>query len=92
MHQHLPYGSRAANGVVLITTKRGKSGEMAVSYENYFGFQSVNERVDMLNGGEYLQVLSDINVEGGGDVLSTPAEISAMGEGYDWQDLIFEAQ
>ena len=85
------YGSRAANGVVLITTKRGKSGEMAVSYENYFGFQSVNERVDMLNGGEYLQVLSDINVEGGGDVLSTPAEISAMGEGYDWQDLIFRS-
>jgi len=83
------YGSRAANGVVLITTKRGKSGEMAVSYENYFGFQGVNERVDMLNGGEYLQVLSDINVEGGGDVLSTPAEIAAMGEGYDWQDIIF---
>ncbi len=83
------YGSRAANGVVLITTKRGKSGEMAVSYENYFGFQVVNERVDMLNGGEYLQVLSDINVEGGGDILSTPTEISAMGEGYDWQDIIF---
>ena len=83
------YGSRAANGVVLITTKRGKSGEMAVSYENYFGFQGVNERVDMLNGGEYLQVLSDINVEGGGDVLSTPAEIAAVGEGYDWQDIIF---
>ena len=83
------YGSRAANGVVLITTKRGKSGEMQVSYENYFGFQGVNERVDMLNGGEYLQVLSDINVEGGGDILSTPAEISAMGEGYDWQDIIF---
>ena len=85
------YGSRAANGVVLITTKRGKSGEMAVSYENYFGFQGVNERVDMLNGGEYLQVLSDINVEGGGDILSTPAEISAMGSGFDWQDLIFRS-
>ena len=56
---------------------------MAVSYENYFGFQAVNERVDMLNGGEYLQVLSDINVEGGGDVLSTPAEIAAMGSGFD---------
>ena len=85
------YGSRAANGVVLITTKRGKSGEMVVSYENYFGFQSVNERVDMLNGGEYLKVLSDINVEGGGDVLSSAADISAMGEGYDWQDIIFRS-
>ena len=85
------YGSRAANGVVLITTKRGKSGDMVVSYENYFGFQSVNERVDMLNGGEYLKVLSDINVEGGGDVLSTPAEISAMGSGFDWQDIIFRS-
>ena len=45
------YGSRAANGVVLITTKRGKVGEMQISYENYFGFQDVKERVDMLNGG-----------------------------------------
>lgn len=83
------YGSRAANGVVLITTKKGRAGEMQLSYENYFGFQNVSERVDMLNGGEYLKILSDINVEGGGDVLSTPAEIAAMGEGYNWQDIIF---
>lgn len=85
------YGSRAANGVVLITTKKGKSGEMVISYENYFGFQDVNQRVDMLNGGEYLKVLSDINVEGGGDVLSTAADISAIGDGYDWQDIIFRS-
>lgn len=83
------YGSRAANGVVLITTKKGKSGKMSISYENYYGFQDVIDRVDMLNGGEYLKVLSDINVESGGDVLSTPDKIAAMGEGYNWQDIIF---
>ncbi len=83
------YGSRAANGVVLITTKKGKKGKMQVSYENYLGLQTVNKTIDVLNGGEYLKVLSDINVESGGDVLSTTDEIASIGAGYDWQDIIF---
>jgi len=83
------YGSRAANGVVLITTKKGKKGRMQITYENYLGLQTVNETIDVLNGGEYLKVLSDINVESGGDVLSTPAEIASVGKGFDWQDIIF---
>ncbi len=57
------YGSRAANGVVLITTKKGRKGQMSVEYSGYVGFQDVKDRVDMLNGREYLTVLNDINVE-----------------------------
>lgn len=83
------YGSRAANGVVLITTKKGRKGQMEVSYNGYAGFQDVKDRVDMLNGREYLTVLNDINVESGGGIIHSPEKIAAVGDGYDWQDIIF---
>ncbi len=83
------YGSRAANGVVLITTKKGRKGKPLFSYTNYVAFQDVKDRVDMLNGSEYLTVLNNINVESGGDIIHSPEKIAAVGEGYDWQDLLF---
>ena len=43
------YGSRAANGVVLITTKQGKQGKLQVSYDGYVGFQNVYKMPDLLN-------------------------------------------
>lgn len=83
------YGSRAANGVVLITTKKGRKGQSKISYDGYVGFQGVKDRVDMLNGREYLTVLNDINVESGGGIIHSPDKIAAVGDGYDWQDIIF---
>ncbi|MGD1894333.1 MAG: SusC/RagA family TonB-linked outer membrane protein [Cyclobacteriaceae bacterium] len=83
------YGSRAANGVVLITTKKGRKGQTDISYSGYVGFQDVKDRVRMLNGREYLTVLNEINVESGGDILHPPEKIEQVGEGYDWQDIIF---
>ena len=84
------YGSRAANGVVLITTKKGAQGKMEVSYNGYVAFQDVKDRVDMLNGSEYLTILNDINVESGGGIIHPADKIAAVGEGYDWQDIIFQ--
>lgn len=83
------YGSRAANGVVLITTKKGRSGQMQLDYDTYVGFQNVQDRVDMLNGSEYLTVLNEINVESGGGILHSPEKINSVGAGFDWQDIIF---
>ncbi len=83
------YGSRAANGVLLITTKKGRKGQMSIDYSTYVGFQDVKDRVDMLNGREYLTVLNEINVESGGDIIHSPERIAEVGEGYDWQDIIF---
>lgn len=83
------YGSRAANGVVLITTKKGRKGQMSIEYSGYVGFQDVKDRVDMLNGREYLTVLNDINVESGGGIIHSPERIAAVGDGFDWQELIF---
>lgn len=47
------YGSRAANGVIMITTKRGRDGKTAVSYNSYVGVESISHGLDMLNADEY---------------------------------------
>lgn len=49
------YGSRAAAGVILITTKKGKAGKMRVNYETYFGTQQPWRKLDLLNREQYIQ-------------------------------------
>lgn len=49
------YGSRGANGVVIITTKRGKTGQTSVTYDGYYGISSALGRVDMMNGQEFAE-------------------------------------
>lgn len=53
------YGSRAANGVILITTKKGKIGKPIVRYNGYIGIQSVERQPDLMNGPENIQLLKD---------------------------------
>lgn len=54
------YGSRGSNGVVLLTTKRGREGKTTINYDTYVGFQQVTKKLDLLNAYEYAQ----LNVEG----------------------------
>ncbi|WP_158281305.1 TonB-dependent receptor [Dyadobacter jejuensis] len=83
------YGSRAANGVVLITTKKGKKGETRVNYSAYLGVQKVAKKIDMLSTPQYLQTLNDISADLGNAPKFTPEQISSIGSGTDWQDQIF---
>ncbi len=53
------YGSRGSNGVVLITTKKGKEGKATVSYNGYYGLQTVSKKIDMLNAYEYADLVRD---------------------------------
>lgn len=53
------YGSRGSGGVVLITTKKGKSGQLKISYDGSYGMQEVNKHVDVLDAYEYAQVVYD---------------------------------
>lgn len=48
------YGSRAANGVVLITTKNGNQGKVTVTYDGYVGFSNKTKFIDMMNAREYV--------------------------------------
>ncbi|TAE31325.1 MAG: TonB-dependent receptor [Cytophagales bacterium] len=54
------YGSRGANGVIIITTKRGKSGKTTVTFNNYVGIQTVARRLDLLDGPGYVAAVTQI--------------------------------
>lgn len=49
------YGSRGANGVILVTTKQGKEGKTHVDYNGYIGIQTIQNKLDMMNGAEYAE-------------------------------------
>lgn len=54
------YGSRATNGVVIITTKHGKSGKPKISFNNSFGYNAASKQLDMLNGDEWIARATEI--------------------------------
>lgn len=55
------YGARGGNGVILITTKKGKTGPPQVTYNGYFGWQKIPEKVEMMNAYEFVRYVGDIN-------------------------------
>ena len=81
------YGSRGSNGVVIITTKKGKKGKMKIGVDSYYGVQQAAETLDVLNATEYRDVLNAIIDLGGGNASQRITSIE--GEGTDWQSLIY---
>lgn len=77
------YGARAANGVILITTKRGKNGATRVTYDGYYGSQKVNKTLDVLNASQFAQLENEVFKN---NYYPDPA---SLGEGINWQKLIF---
>ncbi len=84
------YGSRGANGVVLITTKSGNAGKTNVHFESNFGIQSLRKKMDMMNAREYLEFYNMAWENAGLAPLFTQEEINSAGEGFDWQDFVFQ--
>jgi len=81
------YGARAANGVVLITTKSGQEGKMQLSYDGYVGVQNPWCQLDMLNAREYAVIQNEAAAVSN---LSIPfANPATLGEGTNWQDELF---
>jgi len=81
------YGSRSATGVILVTTKKGKSGKMSVTYNGYTGTSGPARKLDLLNAEQYATLRNEMSVNGGGEpVFADPA---SLGKGTDWQDVIF---
>jgi len=83
------YGTRAANGVVLITTKKGKDGIPEVSYNTYWAYQTPSYKFDVLDATNYMQMINDISKDAGKTIPYTQDQISAAGKGTDWQDELF---
>lgn len=77
------YGSRAANGVILIQTKRGKSGKMEVSYSGYAGWQKATELADFVPSWEYATLRNEANKNAGGSATYTDEEIQKFKDQSD---------
>jgi len=82
------YGSRGANGVVLITTKRGDYNTQRVSLDVYYGVQQVANQLDLLNAQEFVTISNEAYRNDGLEpIFDDPQQ---YGEGTDWQDEIFQ--
>ena len=80
------YGSRGANGVIIVTTKSGKKGRTSIEYQYAIGWQKVAKKLDLLNAREwgdlYLEIATPTQIANSG---LTPEIVAAWGEGDDWQ-------
>lgn len=77
------YGSRGANGVILVTTKKGNRGKTSVSYRFSSGFDKVSKKLDLMNANEWVAFQKTYFFNKGG---YTDEQISTLGEGIDWQE------
>ncbi|HKB43817.1 MAG TPA: SusC/RagA family TonB-linked outer membrane protein [Chitinophagaceae bacterium] len=83
------YGSRGTNGVILVTTKRGKAGDFKINYAYQYNLQTPPKHLHVMNLSEYAQMVKEYHAIAGG---TTPGEFldpSLLGEGTDWQDELF---
>ncbi len=86
------YGSRAANGVVLITTKRGQQGASKLAYSNWFAAATPSKRFDLLNANEFIEItnekLRNANLEDAAFPTPIPGRDNEFYD-TDWQSIIF---
>lgn len=81
------YGARAATGVILVTTKKGKSGKVSVNYNGYTGISAPARKLDLLNATQYATLMNEASVAGGDGIKFT--DPASYGNGTDWQSTIF---
>lgn len=81
------YGARAASGVILVTTKKGKKGLLSVNYTGAYGLSAPEKTVDLLNARQYAALMNEKSVAGGGPIVYP--NLSVLGKGTDWQKAIF---
>ena len=78
------YGSRGANGVIIVTTKKGTAGTSNLSFDNYYSFQSPTRLLNMMNASEYGSWINEVK---GTMVYPNPDQ---LGAGTDWQDEVYQ--
>lgn len=84
------YGSQAANGVVLVTTKKGKEGKAQITFDSYYGVQTLAKSIDMLNATEYMTMINEARINSGMSRQFSDSDIANAGNGTDWMDEMFE--
>jgi TonB-dependent starch-binding outer membrane protein SusC len=81
------YGTQAAAGVILITTKKGKDGALQVNYNGYVGTQAPAHKLNLLNATEYATIRNEALIAAGKPLLFSNPQ--SLGTGTDWQDVVF---
>lgn len=83
------FGTRGANGVLLITTKRGKAGEAKINYGLQYTIQTPPKKLEVMNLQQYAQMVKEFHVIQGGQTPTEFLDPSLLGEGTDWQKELF---
>jgi len=86
------YGSRGANGVILITTKRGKEGKANINYSIDYGIQKPIKTLDLMDAQQWARFYNEylVNAKILTEAPFSDADIAAMGKGVDWQNEVFQ--
>jgi TonB-dependent starch-binding outer membrane protein SusC len=84
------YGSRATNGVLLITTKRGKNGDAKIAYGLQYSLQMPPKRLEVMNLQQYAAMVKNFHAVAGGRTPIEFLDSSLLGEGTDWQHELFK--
>jgi TonB-linked SusC/RagA family outer membrane protein len=83
------YGSRATNGVILITTKRGKAGDFKINYAYQYNIQTPPDHLHVMNLREYAQMVKEYHAIAGGITPGEFLDPTILGVGTDWQRELF---
>ena len=83
------YGSRGANGVVMITTKRGSTGETVLDYNGYVGISMLRKKLNLLGKDDYISMVNEVSQNDGKGIAITPEEAASLPDS-DWQDLAYQ--
>ena len=83
------YGSRGANGVIIITTKSGKKGTGKITYEGFTSVQSVYKDLDVMNLRQYATHQNELATLFGNELRPEFAHPELLGSGTDWQDAVY---
>lgn len=86
------YGLNAANGVILVTTKKGQKGKPRFNYSGVFGWQKPTDVPEMMNAGQFMDIKNEASINAGGEPILTKEELMKWKEGApgyestDWYD------
>ncbi|MBE7172633.1 MAG: TonB-dependent receptor [Williamsia sp.] len=83
------YGSRGANGVVIITTKSGRAGKSEVVFDSYYAVQKVDKLIDLMNAKQFAEIANERAVNDGFAQYFTQDQVNSFGEGTNWQKELF---
>ncbi|WP_432221121.1 SusC/RagA family TonB-linked outer membrane protein [Flavobacterium sp. TMP13] len=83
------YGSRGTNGVIVITTKRGKAGKVKIGYNYTYSLQAPPKNINVMNLRQYAQIVGEYHDIAGGKIPLEFLDPSILGDGTDWQKELY---